>query len=298
MPDQAHPLPPIVKKSNLCYISSMIVRAVQFSPTLGDIARNMEFHLDAISQAVRDHIDLIVFPELSLSGYHLKDIVYDIALTTESPEIKKFRILSRKVDVVIGAPIEESSGIIHNCALYFSRGELQHRHRKVQLPNFGMFEERMIFKQGDRFDSFGIGPFAAGMLICREILFPIHAYLYFLQKTDFLIGISASPFRGIAEDGFSSFELWESMGNLYSQFYHQNYLFVNRVGFEDGIGFGGGSFFARAGVGIVQKAKYFADDVLDAEIRPEDVRRARISTNYYRDEQPLMILKEMQRILR
>ena len=296
--DRRHPPTPVVKKRDLCYIFIMIVRAVQFSPTLGDIARNMEFHLDAISRAVRDRIDLIVFPELSLSGYHLKDIVYDITLTPASPEILKFRNSSRKIDVVIGAPIEEPSGIIHNCALYFSRGELQHRHRKVQLPNYGMFEERMIFKEGDRFNSFGIGSLTAGMLICREILFPVHAYLYFLQKTDFLIGISASPFRGIAEDGFSSFELWESMGNLYSRFYHQNYLFVNRVGFEDGIGFGGGSFFARAGVGIVQKAKYFVDDVLDAEISPEDVRRARISTNYYRDEQPLMILKEMQRILK
>ena len=76
------------------------------------------------------------------------------------------------------------------------------------------------------------------------------AYLYFLQKTDLLIGISNSPQRGIGKDGISSFQLWETMGYVFSQFYHQNYLFVNRVGFEDGIGFGGGSFFARAGQGI------------------------------------------------
>jgi predicted amidohydrolase len=276
----------------------MVVRAIQFKPALGDVARNVEFHLDAISRGVRDRIDLIVFPELSLSGYHLKDIVYDIGLTMGSAEIEKIRKLSRKIDVVVGAPIEEPDGIIYNCALYFSKGKIRHRHRKVQLPNHGMFEERMIFKGGDRFESFRIGPLTAGLLVCREILFPVHAYLYFLQKTDLLIGISASPYRGIEEEGFSSHQLWESMGYVYSQFYHQNYLFVNRVGFEDGIGFGGGSFFARAGAGIVQKAKYFSDDVLDAEIRREDVRRARISANYFRDEQPPMILKELQRILK
>ena len=138
----------------------------------------------------------------------------------------------------------------------------------MQLPNYGMFEERKIFKPGDEFHVFKIGTLTAGILICREILFPMLAYLYFVQKTDLLIGISNSPQRGIGKDGVSSFQLWETMGYVFSQFYHQNYLFVNRVGFEDGIGFGGGSFFARAGLGICQKAKYVDEDVLDAEIRP------------------------------
>ncbi len=87
------------------------------------------------------------------------------------------------------------------------------------------------------------------------------------------------------------------MGYVFAQFYHQNYLFVNRVGFEDGIGFGGGSFFARAGRGIVQKAAYFDADILDADMRPGDVRRARLASNYLRDDQPQLILKEMERIL-
>jgi predicted amidohydrolase len=123
------------------------------------------------------------------------------------------------------------------------------------------------------------------------------AYLYFLQKTDLLIGISNSPQRGIGRDGITSFQLWETMGYVYSQFYQQNYLFVNRVGFEDGIGFGGGSFFARAGQGIVQKAAYIDPDVLDAEVRAADVRRARNAANYLRDDQPALVLKEMRRIL-
>ena len=131
----------------------------------------------------------------------------------------------------------------------------------------------------------------AGILICREILFPMLAYLYFIQKTDLLIGISNSPQRGIGKDGISSFQLWENMGYVFSQFYQQNYLFVNRVGFEDGIGFGGGSFFARAGQGICQKAKYIDADVLDAEIQTADVRRARLSSNYLRDEQPELVLQ-------
>jgi predicted amidohydrolase len=69
------------------------------------------------------------------------------------------------------------------------------------------------------------------------------------------------------------------------------------VGFEDGIGFGGGSFFARAGQGICQKAEYVSAGVLDADVRPADVRRARLASGYLRDEQPELVLRELRRIL-
>ncbi len=275
----------------------MKVRAIQFSPCLGNVAENMDAHIGHISRAIRDGRELVVFPELSLSGYHLKDIAPDACLQRDGAEWREFARLSKKIDIIVGAPLEEEPGIIYNTALYFSGGKWRHTHRKVQLPNYGMFEEKMIFKAGDTFRTFKIGTMTAGILICREILFPMLAYLYFIQKTDLLIGISNSPQRGIGKDGISSFQLWETMGYVFSQFYHQNYLFVNRVGFEDGIGFGGGSFFARAGQGICQKAKIVDEDTLDAEIRRADVRRARLSSNYLRDEQPGLVLREMQRIL-
>ena len=287
----------IANELQLWYISAMKVRAIQFSPVLGNIQKNMGAHTSHISRAIRDGQNLIVFPELSLSGYQLKDIACDIALHKNGPEWRKLAKLSKKIDIIVGAPLEEEPGIIYNTALYFSKGKWRHTHRKVQLPNYGMFEERMIFKPGDEFRTFKIGTMTAGILICREILFPMLAYLYFIQKTDLLIGISNSPQRGIGKDGISSFQLWETMGYVFSQFYQQNYLFVNRVGFEDGIGFGGGSFFARAGQGICRKAKYIDEDVFDAEIKPADVRRARLSSNYLRDEQPELVLRELQRIL-
>ena len=287
----------IVSPTSVWYIRAMKVRAVQFSPALGDVDKNLDFHATQVALAVKDKQELIVFPELSLSGYQLKDIAADVALKPNGREWSRLEKLSRKIDIIAGAPVEEEPGIIVNAALYFSRGRMRHMHRKVQLPNYGMFEERMIFKPGEGFYAFKIGNFTAGILICREILFPMLAYLYFLQKTDLLIGISNSPQRGIGKDGITSFQLWETMGYVFSQFYHQNYLFVNRVGFEDGIGFGGGSFFARAGQGIVQKAKYVDADVLDAEVGSADVRRARLASGYLRDEQPGLVLQEMRRIL-
>jgi NAD+ synthase (glutamine-hydrolysing) len=275
----------------------MKIRGLQFSPALGKISENFQFHVEKINSAINDKVDLIIFPELSLSGYHLMDIAADIALTPGDEIIRQFNTLSRDIDILVGAPVEETSGIIHNCALYFSKGQLLHTHRKVQLPTFGMFQEHMIFKAGNEFRSFRVGDFTAGIVICREILFPVIPYLYFLQKVDFLIAISNSPHRGINREGMASLKLWERMGEVYAIHYHQNYVFVNRSGFEDGMGFGGGSFFAEPGKGIVKKARYFEDDVLDFEIHGETVRRSRLGGNYFRDEKPEVILKELQRIL-
>ena len=95
----------------------------------------------------------------------------------------------------------------------------------------------------------------------------------------------------------NSLKLWERMGEVYAIHYHQNYMFVNRSGFEDGMGFGGGSFYALAGKGIVTLAEYFEDDRFDFEISQENVRRSRAGANYLRDEKPELILKELKRIL-
>ncbi len=277
----------------------MKIRAVQFSPALGNVSKNVEYHTAKINEAVKDNIDLIIFPELSLSGYHLKDLVYEVALTHGDETLRHFGTLSKDIDIIIGAPVEERLGIIYNCALYYSKGKLLHCHRKTQLPNFGMFEEAMIFKAGETFQSFRIEEFGftAGIIICREILFPAIPYLYYVQDTDFLIAISNSPHRGISPEGMSSLKLWERMGEVFAIHYHQNYVFVNRCGFEDGLGFGGGSFFAAPGKGIVQLAEYFEEDCFDFEISKETVRRSRFGGNYLRDEKPDIIFKELKRIL-
>lgn len=284
-------------RPGLWYSVPMQVRAVQFSPRLGDVEANLQRMEEHIHSAVAAGIELIVFPELSLTGYQLKDLLFDLRLGEQSPEVDILRYLSRDIDIVIGLPLERVPGVVTNSALYLSAGEVRHRHDKVQLPNYGMFEEAMIFAAGARLLTFPLRGFTAGILICREILFPVLGYLYFLQECDFLIGISNSPHRAIGPDGFASHRLWESMGYVFSQFYHQNYLFVNRSGFEDGIGFGGGSFFARAGQGIVEKLPYLGEGVLDCRVSLEDVRRARLSGNYRRDERPELILNELQRII-
>ncbi len=275
----------------------MKIRLIQFAPSLGQIDRNLDYHLEKIEKAISDEIELIVFPELSISGYQLKDIIYDIAIRPESKILKIFKEKSKKISIIAGIPFEDPIGIFYNCAFLFMNGDIGHIHRKVQLPTQGMFEEGMIFKHGNRFESFMIGDMRVGILICREILFPVNAYLYYLQNTDMIIGISNSPHRDMGKNGFKSHALWERLGEVYSINYHQNYIFVNRTGFEDGIGFGGGSFYSEAGKGIKNIAKYYEEDSIDIDCGKESIRISRLKSNYLRDEHPRFILKELERIV-
>ncbi len=276
----------------------MKITIAQNSPVLGDLEANFVSHQREIESAIEKGVQLIVFPELSLSGYQLKDLVEETALTPDHLIFKEMCRLSKKIDILVGAPWEEPSGIFYNAALYFAEGRLWHLHRKVQLPNFGMFEEAMIFKPGDTFIPFERHGQRIGILICREILFPVNPYLLFLQNTDMMLAISNSPYRGMRDEAdYSSLKLWERMGELCSIHFHQHYLFVNRTGFEDGIGFGGGSFYAAPGQPISQFAPYYEPHTMTVTIDPTLTRRSRLNGHYLRDDKPELLLKELKRIL-
>jgi len=120
-------------------------------------------------QAADAGVDLLVFPELSLTGYFLKDLVAETAIPLHGGVMDELRGLSRDLDVVVGAVVEDPDHRYFNSSLYFSGGELVHLHRKVYLPTYGMFDEQRYFAPGNRFRSFKTGFGRAGMLVCEDI---------------------------------------------------------------------------------------------------------------------------------
>src|SRR5207245_6220865 len=121
------------------------VALAQIDPALGDRGRNLERHRQWVEQAAETGASLLVFPELSLTGYFLKDLVPDSAIQLDSKEMRDLAALSTKLDVVLGAVIESPDHRYFNASLYFSRGERLHVHRKVYLPTYGMLEEQGFF---------------------------------------------------------------------------------------------------------------------------------------------------------
>ncbi len=111
----------------------------------------LQLHLEQIAAARREQADLIVFPELSLTGYFLRDMVPEVALSRESDEIAQLIAAAGPMALVAGFVEEGPGHQYYNAAFYAEAGRLLHVHRKVYLPTYGLFEEQRYFSPASGF---------------------------------------------------------------------------------------------------------------------------------------------------
>ena len=147
----------------------LTVALAQTDSALGDRDRNLTHHRDWVGRAVEAGADLVVFPELSLTGYFLKDLVPEMAMTLDGLAIRELYALSTEGDVGLGTVIEDPDHRYFNASLYLSECELVHLHRKVYLPTYGMFDEQRYFASDDRFRSFNTAYGRVGLLACEDV---------------------------------------------------------------------------------------------------------------------------------
>jgi predicted amidohydrolase len=277
----------------------MKIALAQISPKLGDLGHNFRLHVDYIQKAKKKNIDLLIFPELSLTGYTLKDLVEEIALDPRTdPLFKKLKGLSHEMSFVLGFVEEKEKGQFLNSAAFFSQGKIVHIHRKIYLPTYGMFEELKFFDQGKNFQTFSTSFGKTGMLICYDFLHISSSYLLFVGGSELIIAISAAPGRGLSDnEGYASVRMWELMGEAVSHFFQAFVIYCNRIGFEDGKSFAGGSFIYNPGGHLVAKAPYAEEDFLVKNIDLEEIRRFRKNRPYRRDEKPEITMEALKRII-
>jgi predicted amidohydrolase len=273
------------------------VALAQMDPALGDRGRNLERHRQWVKQAAETGAKLLVFPELSLTGYFLKDLVPESAIRLDSKEIRDLAALSTELDVVLGAVIESPDHRYFNASLYFSRGELLHVHRKVYLPTYGMFDEQRYFAPGDRFRSFATPYGRAGMLVCEDIWHLSSAYILSLEGVDMIICPSSSPGRGITTDErLGTAESYALVCRTYAQFLTTFFLYCNRVGFEDGANFWGGSMVIGPNGDIIAQHQDADEALVLATLDLADVRRERLANPLLRDERIELTINELRRV--
>ena len=280
----------------------MRVALAQIAPRLGDVARNLDLHLETIDKARRKKADLVVFPELSLTGYTLKDLAGEVALDpARDPRFRKILSRTRGFSVVLGFMEESPSekGLFYNAAAFLSDGKLLHVHRKVYLPTNGLFEEAKFFAQGREFRVFP-APFGrAGLMICRDFLHYGAGYVLFAGGADVIIAISAAPGRGVSGDeAFGTSRMWELMGEAMSYFSTAFVVYVNRVGVEDGVSFAGGSFIYGPGGRLLARAADLDPELLVHTIDLRAVREARVHWLFKRDEKPEVVFRSLERVVR
>jgi predicted amidohydrolase len=240
----------------------------------------------------------LLFPELSLTGYFLRDMVPDVALGLGSREVENLKRLSRRVAFVAGLVEESSDCRFYNAAVYFDRGEIRHVHRKVYLPTYGMFDEQRYFARGDRIRAFETRFGRMAMLICEDLWHPSTVYLAALDGALAILCPSASPMRGLTEGQpqDDNARYWEMINRTYAETYGLFLIHGNRAGFEDGVGFWGGSEIVDPFGREVTKAIYYERDFVTGEIGFGSVRRRRMVAPLLRDEDLDLTINELMRI--
>jgi predicted amidohydrolase len=273
------------------------VAMAQIAPVLGDIPRNLTLHVEQIEAARRQHADLIVFPELSLTGYFIRDMVPDLAISPDGPEIRQLIEAAGPMSMVIGFVEESPRHRFFNAALWTEGGRVVHTHRKVYLPTYGLFDEQRYFAAGERFLAFDTARFGrVGILICEDFWHLSAAAIMQAEEVDLLVCSANSPARGVDGEKVRTAETYEQLAKTFAQLLGASVVVVNRVGFEDGLCFWGGSMAIGPDGRTVGQAPMLDEALCVAAFDPAELRRQRLIAPLARDERLLVTIEELNRI--
>jgi predicted amidohydrolase len=273
---------------------------VQMSTALGNVPANLKKHLAFINRARRQGAELIVFPELSLTGYALQDLASAVACRPQAtdPVFQPLLKASRGIDIAVGFVEEDIRNRFYISSAYLSGGEVVHVHRKVYLPTYGLFDEGRFFALGDRIQAFDTRFGRMGMLICEDFWHSSSPYLLWLDGADLFLFMSSSPGRGLGAGKELGTARWvERVNRGYANLFTAFVAHTNKVGFEDGLNFWGGAMvFDPDGKQIVQGA-YHEEALTLAELDLNQLHRTRARLPLLRDERTALVQRELQRIL-
>jgi len=296
----------------------------QTYPILFDLRANLEDIVKKIHQGKDQGAQLIVFPELALTGYFVGQRYHELALRLDSKEIQELVSATKGTAAVVGFIEESPSMNFYNSALVAVDGDLLFAYRKLNLPNYGVFEERKLFSSGKRIPVFKLHEFTIAVFICNDLWHPSLPYLGVVQKADVFVTLFNSS-QGSMGAEFSNIESWEVINKFYSRIFGIYNICANRVGeeawkenvsmlavetaqigaSEKGVSapqketfkFWGGSEIVNPFGQQIAKATLYEQDEISEEISRDLLRQKRILLPYLRGDDPYFTHRELQRIL-
>ncbi|MGB2867675.1 MAG: nitrilase-related carbon-nitrogen hydrolase [Bacteroidota bacterium] len=271
----------------------------QVDSRVGDLKHNIEHHVEFIDRARRKGADLVMFPELSLTGYSLKDLAWELSVDPKTePLFKPLRERSKKISIAAGFVESGANHGIYNSAVFFEDGEVKHIHRKTYLPSYGMFEEGRYFSAGKAIRAFTSRLGRIGMLVCEDAWHVSVPYLLALDGAEALLCLTASPTRVAGENPKIGVEVVnQEHHRTYARLLNTYFLFGNRVGFEDGVSFWGGSAIVSPGGAMIAQAKLNKEDLIFGQVDSLEVERARRFSRHFLDERPELVIRTLRRLL-
>ena len=238
-------------------------------------------------KAKEQNADLVIFPELSLTGYVLHDQIYELAEIIPGPSTKRIENLAKKtgMHIIFGMPerSEKTKATIFNTAVFVGPNGFIGKFRKMYLPTHSVFEEKRYFRPGYQIAAFNTPIGNIGLFICYDLFFPEVCRLTRLKGAELIVCISASP--AVRRNYFEILTAARALENTAFLAY------VNLAGVEEGLQFWGGSRLVSPTGDLLAKAKYDEDDLVIGEVDYRDIRPAETFIPTLRDLRPELFEK-------
>ena len=280
----------------------MRIGLAQMAPTLGAVDDNLARHHDIIGKARERGVQLLVFPELGLTGYLLQDLNAEVAMAADDDRLTGLARAGHGMSVVVGFVEESADHRLFISAALLEGGRLAHVARKSYLPNYGLFDEPRFFAAGDRLaavdSDLGV---RLGISICEDFWHLPVPYLLALDGADLLLNIASSPGRDVAavvEGGLGTAQSWRDLLATYAMLTTSFVVYVNRVGVEESVTFWGGSEVIDPAGESLFRAPLHEEGLYTVDIDLADLRRERVGLPLLRDERPELVLRQLERLVR
>jgi predicted amidohydrolase len=276
------------------------IAIAQIDSTVGNVKKNIEHHVRYITKAIAKKAQIVVFPELSLTGYSVKDLNWDLALRAEiHPLFKELLSLSKQITIIVGAVEEAANYGIYNSAFVFEDGKVHSAHRKCYPPTYGMFEEMRYFSQGNDVRTFPSKHGKLGILICEDMWHLSLPYILAHDGAEVIISLTASPTRlSGTSDQLAAATVNHEQHRAYARLLSTYIVFANRVGVEDGVNFWGGSQIVGPNGDALANAKLFEEDLITADLDPNEIRRARRFSRHFNDDSREFTIQQLKNSLK
>ncbi len=272
----------------------MRVALVQMQPELGDLEGNLASAGRLITRAREGDAELVVFPELCLTGYAVGRVDDDLALPADHPSLLALAAASGDAGLLLGFQ-EDSGRSSHNSAAYYEGGLVRHVHRKLYLPTYGIFDERKHFSPGSAMRAFTTRWGRMATLICNDAWQPQLPFIAVHDGAQVLL-IPTSSAQSLFPQHYDSESYWRDLTRFYGRMYQSYVVFVNRVGSEEDLHFWGGSHVVDPWGEVIGEAED-GETVLLVDIDFGQVRRRRREVPLVREARLALLEREIHRLV-
>jgi len=274
----------------------MRITLAQAASVLGDVDANLLRATEIVAHAAGEHSDLVVFPELFLTGYALGRVDEDLTMSADDPRLKALSAVVPHTDVLIGL-YEDGLGVHnYNSAAYYDATGLVHTHRKLYLPTYDVFEERKHFSPGQSMRAYDTRHGRMATLICNDAWQPQLAFLA-VQDGARVLFIPTNSAQSRFPERYDSRTYWRDISVFYARMFECYVVFVNRVGEEaEHLRFWGGSHVVDPWGEIVCELPEHEEAFVTTEINLANVRKRRREVPLVREARLGLLAREATRL--